>query len=240
MDKTCIDKLIAKGWTRAVPENHPLGLLDGRCLENYKLIVLLGRKSRVGAECFHIFLQNSHGETSLQPVVTGLFNRGQYPGYNWVEIMHLAQDSYFGKEKKLPDTRKNRIAECLVHCLADIIPPGGHLMIEYDSPEHYDTAQSLALGIPAIATPLGYLMFQAGCGAGIKDWYFSEGGNEGPRKLQGFKALDTQHDRIQSGKVVKELTRYLESMPQGASELERAARYRAVDIVDKLQTGNIQ
>jgi hypothetical protein len=99
------------------------------------------------------------------------------------------------------------------------------MMVEYDSPEQQDTAHSLALGIPPVATPLGYMLFLAGCGAGFKDWHFAEGGIEGPRKLQGYKALDNQHAQIKAREIAQELTSFLHQPSSGTfPQLEQAAR----------------
>ena len=109
-------------------------------------------------------------------------------------------------------------------------------MVEYDSPAGQDTARSLSLGIPPAATPLGYLMFLVGCGAGFKDWYFAESGSEGPRKLQGYKALSSQQARLRTKETVAELKAFLRRLPLAPeSELERAARDRARAIVGQYQ-----
>ena len=120
----------------------------------------------------------------------------------------------------------------LFQYLADLIPPGGHMMVEYDSPEQRDTARSLALGIPPIATPLGHLLFSIGCGAGFKDWYFAEGWGEGTRKLQGYKSLNSQHAQLKTEEAVTELRAFLNKLSPGAGlELEKAARNRALAIL---------
>ena len=109
-------------------------------------------------------------------------------------------------------------------------------MVEYDSPEQQDTADSLALGIPPVATPLGCLLFLIGCGARFKDWYFAEGGIEGPRKLQGYKALDSQHAKLKIKETAKELAKLLDRLSsKDISELERAAQARALDILNGLK-----
>ena len=78
----------------------------------------------------------------------------------------------------------------LMALLGELIPRGGHLMLEYDSPRWAVTARALNLGAPPAATELGELLRAAGCDASIRNWDISEGGREGPRKLQGFKPLD--------------------------------------------------
>ncbi|MFB0544779.1 MAG: DUF1122 family protein, partial [Asgard group archaeon] len=105
---------------------------------------------------------------------------------------------------------REEVDEGLFKILGDIIPAGGSFMVSYElfSGEgwvHSLTNRGLFLGVPPIVTPLGYLLFKAGCGVGFKDWYISEGGNEGPRKLQGFKPIDRGH-------LLKGLKRNLEGV----------------------------
>jgi len=170
-----LDDLKGKGWVLANSKKPPLGNLQEKDLGSYRLVVLLGPKNRTGATYFQMFLQNASGSISSQPVIIGLHNQGKYPGYNWIEIIRFSSEVSFTSEKQALTISTKELAQQLFQYLADLIPPGGHLMVEYDSPEHKDTAHSLALGVPPIATPLGYLLFSAGCGAGFKDWHFAEG-----------------------------------------------------------------
>jgi hypothetical protein len=136
-------------------------------------------------------------------MVTGLHNQGRYSSYNWIEIISLSSRVSFGSVEQVLDFPPNGLTEQLFQYLADLIPPGGHMMVEYDSPEQQDTAHSLAQGIPPVATPLGYILFLTGCGAGFKDLYFAEGGSEGPRKLQGYKALNSEHAQLKAKEIMK-------------------------------------
>jgi len=231
MSSSTIDSLREKGWTLADSQQHPLGSLQGKALGTYKLVVLLGPKNKFGASYFQVFVQNASGEVSHQPAVMGLHNQGKYPSYNWIEIISFSSPLGFASGK-LGD----ELAQQLFQYLADLLPPGGHMMVEYDSPEQQDTARSLALGIPPAATPLGYMLFSVGCGAGFKDWYFAEGAIEGPRKLQGYKALNSQQAQIKTREIVQELNAFLDRLPSGTgSELERAARDRALALVNKFK-----
>jgi hypothetical protein len=213
---------------------HPLCRLQDRNLGPYKLVVTVGQKHKIGASYFYLFLRDSSGEVSCQPPVFGLHHQGKYPSYNWIEVISLPPRVSFESGKavdiSLAETQQ------LFQYLAELIPPGGHMMVEYDSPEQQETARSLALGIPPVATPLGYMMFLAGCGGGFKDWHFAEGGCEGPRKLQGYKALDEQHAERRAKETVAELTAFLAGTSEEASsELEKAARVRALAILNKLK-----
>ena len=231
MSSSTINSLLEKGWILANSQQHPLGNLQGKALGSYKLVVLLGPKNKFGASYFQVFLQNASSEVSHQPVVMGLHSQGKYPSYNWIEIISFSSLLSFASGK-LDD----ELARQLFQYLADLLPPGGHMMVEYDSPEQQDTARSLALGIPPAATPLGYMLFLIGCGAGFKDWYFAEGAIEGPRKLQGYKALNSQHAQLKTEEIVQELNAFLGRLPSVAgSELERAAQDRALAILNKFK-----
>jgi hypothetical protein len=176
-------------------------------------------------------VQNSSGDLSQQCVLAGLHGQGKYPGYNWIEIISTSGE--IGFATGVMTVTLDGLIQQLFKYLAGILPPGGHMMVEYDSAEQQDTARSLALGIPPAATPLGTLLFLAGCGFGFKDWHFAEGGNEGPRKLQGYKALNSQHARLKMGEIARQLRVFLSQRPKSAdSELELAARKRASDILN--------
>lgn len=231
-----VDNLQKKGWVLADNQQHPLGSLQGKGVDSYKLVIWLGPKNKIGATYFQVFLQDAVGEISHQPVVTGLFNTGNYPSYNWLEIISFAPRLTFGLTEQTLEIATNGLVRQLFQYLADLIPPGGHMMVEYDSPEQQDTLRSLALGIPPAATALGYMLLSIGCGAGFRDWYFAEGGSEGPRKLQGYKALNSQHAQLKTKETVQELTAFLNRLPSvPGSELERAARDRALAILSTLR-----
>ena len=236
MSSSPIGSLLEKGWTLANSQQHPLGSLQGKALGSHKLVVLLGAKNRIGADYFQIFLQSSSAEISQQPVMRGLYHQGRYPSYNWIELANFFAQLNFGSSGQTLDLTSDGLVQQLFQYLADLIPPGGHLMVEYDSPEQQDTARSLALGIPIAVTPLGYRLFSIGCGAGFRDWYFAEGGTEGPRKLQGFKALNSHQSQIKMKEIVEELKAFLDK-PQSEvdSKLVRAARDRARSILNKLR-----
>jgi len=239
-EESTIDSLKKKGWALPSSQEHVLGSLQGKRLVSHKLLLLIGPKNKFGATYFQIFLKNALGEIGQQPVVIGLYNQGSYPAYNWIEIISLAPKAEFDSGEQVSfSVSSGRLTQQLFKHLADLLPPGGHMMVEYDTPEQQDTAQSLALGIPPIATPLGYILFLAGCSAGLKDWYFAEGGSEGPRKLQGYKALNRQHAKLKFEETTKELAILLERLPsRNISELERAAQGRALDILNRLKQQN--
>ncbi|MBI4232864.1 MAG: DUF1122 family protein [Chloroflexi bacterium] len=185
---------------------HPFARLHGASLGQSTLAVLLGPTNRVGAHYFQAYLLDPEQGFSQDPILTGLHHRGRYPATNWVEVMALAT------EARSPDGQAVAVDETeIFRLLVALLPPGGHLMCEYESPQRAETMQALNQGAPPVLTPLGAAMFNAGCTAGFKDWYISEGWTEGPRKLQGFKPLGEEHWREGSEAMAREVLGFLSS-----------------------------
>ena len=219
-------------WTPVSQEpRHPLAALDGQELAGRRLRVLLGPTSRFGARYFALMLASVDGHDSREPVLRGLHNQGPLTGYNWVEVAATADRVTLapGGEVEIGADGLQR----LLGLLLDVLPPGGHLMVEYDSPQRAETARSLALGVPPIATPLGEILFRIGCGAHFKDWQIAEGGSEGPRKLQAYKP-PSQEVAL---RWRREASQQIEAFLEGASPtsaIVRAARERAAALLPLL------
>ena len=205
-------------WQQAaeVPE-HPLAALDGAGLVGgVTLDVRLGPRSAVGSTYFRCYLDTAEGPTTV-PVVFGLQNDGAYPGFNWVEVL-----DYFASVPLVGGGTFEVTAEverALFERLASLVPPGCHFMAEYDSGARSLTARALSARVPPVATPLGALLFEVGCGVAFRDWYISEGGREGPRKLQGFRALDDDHARTRGLEAADALDAFLAERASIADDL---------------------
>jgi hypothetical protein len=122
--------------------------------------------------------------------------------------------------------------------LGGLIPPGGSLMVSYslfskESRVHRETKQGLDRGYPPVVTPLGFLLFTAGCGMGFKDWYFAEGGREGPEKLQGYKPSDSDMVRERADAMLRELRAFLNISTQ--DDLARQCKLRAEQVISELE-----
>ena len=100
----------------------------------------------------------------------------------------------------------------LFAALSRLVPAGGHIMCEYDSPTHKATERILTLRYPPAASPIGYRMFEVGVRS-YRDWYISEGGREGPRKLQGFKPWNAEIAAEKTAELKAELTATLKAKP---------------------------
>lgn len=227
-----IDELIKQGWLYAMPGNHPLGDLQSLELGSHKLLVMVGPKNRVGADYFVLFLKDQWGRLSREPVLVGIFSRGEYPSHNWIEVVKSAPSSSF--DGSSTDVDLKLLAPALFGHLSNILPPGSHIMLEYESTEHQETARGLATGIHPAATPLGHLLFSIGFGAGFKDWYFPEGGCEGPRKIEGRKALNPEHAQQKTRELRAELEDFLDRTSETTSKIQLRARLRATGILQKL------
>lgn len=204
------------GQRPSLPPEHPLWKLEGRRFAGGRLRVRPGPTSRFGARYFSVYLERD-GFTSREPLLIGLYHSGSYPSYNWIEIARLDDHPTFEAEGSSPramlrptDLRR------LMALLGRLIPPGGHLMLEYESPRWSATARALNLGAPPAATELGELLRAAGCDASIRNWDISEGGREGPRKLQGFKPLNEERALAARQSLDRELRAFLLMPKSGA------------------------
>jgi hypothetical protein len=217
--------------TTARGSGSPLAQLEGKPFVDATLEIMLGPKNRFGATYFQITLRDRAGETS-QPLLLALHHSGPYPSHNWIDVISLTRNLGF-PEREISLSEAD--LESLFGYLSDLIPPGGHMMVEYDSEEWEETRLSIACGIPPVATLVGSMLFRVGCGVAFKDWHFAEGGSEGPRKLQGFKALNEEHRRTRAGEMAAELRSFLnsEQLPI-CQQLWEAARKRAMQIISLL------
>ena len=194
-DRARVENLLSTRWS--LPGEHPVSALDALTLGNCRTLAILGPRNRVGSRYFQLFLADSDGRLAEGALALGLHNSGPYPAFNWIEMTQYNEQPTFAPESSSPlprtgegqGVRDSGFDRPLFTALSSLVPAGGHLMVEYDSPSHRATERTLALRYPVAASPLGYRLFTAGVRS-YRDWYISEGGREGPRKLQGFKPLN--------------------------------------------------
>jgi hypothetical protein len=148
-------------------------------------------RPRVG--WLYVDLALAEREQHSSPFVTAIVSGGGRGVRQWVECRIFPQVEFPGG--RTVDARKMGLEAAIIGRLADLIPPGGHLMIDYDSGGQDLTLAELVAQVPPPASYLGELMFRAGFRGQFKDWYFSEGGHEGPRKLQANKSPTAEAER---------------------------------------------
>ena len=224
------ENLNARGWS--LPGEHPVARLDGLALGEYRTIALLGPKNAVGSRYFRLFLADSGGNLADEQLALGLFGAGPYPAFNWVELTQYEETVHFRGDTL--DLWQTRLERGLFEVMSALLPPGGHLMVEYDSPSHKPTERILTLRYPPACSPIGYLMFEVGVRS-YRDWYISEGGREGPRKLQGFKPLNEEIAREKTALLRADLERTL-SQPENPAHGEwgKLARELAAKVLAQL------
>lgn len=230
-DQRRISALEARGWQLA--SAHPLARLQGLPVGALRLVVLLGPKNNVGARYFQIFGVHVSGKLAQPRIALGMFNSGPFPAFNWVELTHYEPRLAAGETTL--DLAREEHELSLFQALSSLVPPGGHLMVEYDSPAHEATARILSQGYPPACSPLGFRLFQVGVRS-YRDWYIAEGGREGPRKLQGFKPLNEEIARDRNQSLLRELEVVLAG-PRRHDEWGEIARRHAAQVAATLRAG---
>jgi hypothetical protein len=226
-----IQTLLSRQWS--LPGEHPLAQLHGASLGEYRMLALLGPKNNVGSRYFQLWLSDSGGQLSEEPLALGLHNSGQFPAFNWIELAQYREMLHVGDD--VVDLRTTSLELTVFEQLALFVPPGGHIMVEYDSPSHRATQRILTLGYPPVCSPLGHLLFRIGCRS-YRDWYISEGGREGPRKLQGFMPLKEEVRREKEERLRRELTDFLSRTGTGTTdEWAAVARRTAREVQRELE-----
>ena len=194
--------------------DHPLAGIDGLTVGNYRVVIKDIRPFRI-KECvkFAILLEGERGLRSTSSTVEGMFSTGRGYIKSWMDITYKDQISF--PPDKVISLYEEGLSPELFKILGGVLSPGGHLMVSYDDgdPIHRTTERALAMNFPPFVTPLGYLLVQAGF-LSIRDWYWPEGGAEGPRKLWAESPLDSKIASERRETIVKEVEEFLRKVPQ--------------------------
>ncbi len=187
--------------------------IDGRKVGKFSLAVadLRPIRPRAGWLYIRVLVRNMRGKLSASPLMTGIVSGGGRGVQAWFECrIFPTVDFPNGGEI---DARAVGLEAGIIALLAELIPAGGHLMVDYENRGQEETFAELNLRVPPAASYLGSLMFGAGCRGAFKDWYFSEGGHEGPRKLQANKSPDPAAARRALANHRRELTEFVARKP---------------------------
>ena len=160
-----------------------------------------------------------HAGDAARPAIRLKFFRGRRSAgvLPWIEasLARDADEAYQGE---------------LVAALAELLPPGGYLMVGYGDDE---TERGLKRRFPPAVTPLGKALLDAGC-TWFKDWYYPEGWMEGGMKLQGTKPVSTESRAQGLGAVHTEVAEWLDAGDGDSGpgdELLARARERAQEVL---------
>ena len=188
---------------KVLAADHPLWKLEDAQLGPYRLRIVDARQlPSSGWKGFRLALRHE-GTMSREPLLEGIHSvggRGVAPWFDVnyrprVELVDADTEHQQGRPSldscgTMADLRDEDLELPFFRRLREMIPANGHLMVSYETPHHRDTHHELKSGVPPIATPLGWLAWQANFNGGFKDWHISEGGHEGPKKLQINVPLD--------------------------------------------------
>lgn len=175
------------------------------------------------------------GAPSRTPLMMGIVSGGGRGVMPWFEVrLYPTVEMADGV---VVDMRAAGVEAAMVDLIGTLIPAGGHMMIEYESPGQSQTHRELLLRVPPAASYLGALMFEAGFRGALKDWYISEGGHEGPRKLQANKSPTPQAARLALREHRAELREFIgRPLPSGLADAEviKIAQQRARKLLIEL------
>ncbi len=218
-----------------------LDSLNDQTIGPYRLHVEnFGRTRYFDQRDFTLYLVNPYANKSTVPIFRGRYNPGRPSIYvpGWIDGEFIEDPSLpLPLERGRPEW--GTLAEEIAKKLGDLIPPGGRFWIAYEAFDGEGewvrgTRAGLAAGVPLITTPIGFLLYRADCWLGLRDWLFPEGGREGPRKLQGNKALNAEHARRRASEIVPELEKFLRM--NARDEIERKSQERAEIVLPVLSS----
>ncbi len=199
--------------------------LRARNRHRYRVMIASAVPVRPRTGWFHLTaaIADTSGAPAQTPIMTGIVSGGGRGVKPWFEC-RLFPELTTAAGATL-DARDLGLEAALVDRLGELIPAGGHLMVEYESPGQTETHAELLLGVPPVATYLGSMMFHAGFRGAFKDWYISEGGHEGPRKLQANKSPNALAARAAIRTHAAELTTFVrQPLPSGRADAEIVER----------------
>ncbi len=205
----------------------------------YELRLKSNQRKYVEQKDFEVYIIDLDGCHSIQPVVRGIFSAGRESiGIKeWMDIEYFEFVS-FGCGRNL-DLSASGLDLRLYNKLGSLISAGGSIMVAYQmfqgkSRVHEDTDYLLQHAIMPEATPIGYLLIHAGC-LSFKDWYWPEGGREGPQKLQGFKPINKEQAKIKISHIINSLQNFLAKQIRN-EKIMQAGQERAKVILELLKS----
>ena len=207
--------------------------IDGHPLGHFQLKVTGVRpvRPRVGWLYVDVDLGEAQGAISSTHLATAIVSGGGRGVKPWVECRIFPQVSF--ADGRVIDARELGLEAGFISLMGALIPPGGHLMVAYDSGGQDLTLAELVARVPPPSCHLGELMFRAGFRGQFKDWYFSEGGHEGPRKLQANKSHNPSAAQTAMREHLATLRQFIRR-PLPQPEAERVLIAKAIERARKL------
>jgi hypothetical protein len=212
----------------------------GKPLANDAKLRVEASPTRFAEQAYFVLHLDQYESISVDPIFSGLYSAGRPSQFihNWIDGDYFDR-AVFANGTNFSLSEAGFDVQLFV-ILGELIQPGGSLMVSYslfekETKMHRDTRFGLDRGYPPVATPLGFLLFVAGCGMGFKDWYFAEGGREGPEKLQGYKPVDSETGKKKAGEMLMELSGFLSHTRGVTDSLAQECRLRATQVIGELR-----
>ncbi len=200
-------------------------------------------RRRIGHFDLDIFLKDDKGQRSCDPLVTGIYSKGNPSSkiFSWLDIYFLDLFAFDSGDAGVLN-KQDDLAAGLFGMLGNCIPPGGMIICSYVTDVAWGVESSLhevtrrcmllnSLGIPPAATPLGRLLNATGS-RNIKAGAYDV---QGSSRLAGEKALDGESEKRFTQRLIEQLEEYLGSEPNPEyKEIEDACRTNAGEILDRM------
>ncbi len=145
--------------------------------------------------------------STAEPVLWGVFSAGGKGVQAWIDCAYRPRPAMANGNRIDLSDGDHEVS--LFAALCGVLPPNGHVMVSCEGKDHEETYRALRVQVPPVATRLGAALFRAGFRGGFKNWYFAEGGWEGPVKLQANKPRDAAHEVLTAKQTEAELREYL-------------------------------
>jgi len=121
--------------------------------------------------------------------------------------------------------------------LADPISNGGSMVITYSDADRGDwvydrTYQATLREYPLIVTPIGSLLYAAGCGLKLKHASSTPNGREQLWRIQGYKPVDAEEKRRAGLALIREMHQFLARRMEN-DEFARQSRQRAFALIEQ-------
>lgn len=215
--------------------------LEGRRVGTFTLVPADFAPSRFSNQREFVLYLQRKGIRSESPIFRGTFSAAvaALNLTSWIDGEFIEQTRIAGTLVKLWNEECNDGAALgVMKALGDTIPAGGRIWLAYErygdeGASILETRHGLQAQVPPLATPMGFLLWAADCWLGVRDWHFPEGGREGPRKLQGNKALDAKHMHLRAHEALSDLYPFVRR--RSSDDLIRRAQLRARKIIPTLE-----
>lgn len=225
--------------------DNPLGrpepaFFHGKKFNGYTLHLVEPKPpARSGRGDFSLFVKDDRGNLSDVPIVQGVYSSGGEGGPGpGIDVEYHDELRVGTKKHGAKVTLAGKGADQkFFRILGEFVAPGGHVTVSYqgEGSIQRDTGDALDAGIPAVATPLGFLIFTGGCQL-VRDLRRSENGRGGPQKLRG----EIASDRVSAGQLYnqtfQEIIEYLKGdFRDDLREMEKASRSRAKAVLERIE-----